>query len=203
MGPPEHLALPRISLQGAKIFLDEYRGSLTFWTSNLLGGAFWILSSITGFIPFSLVALSLHFLPTIPFYAIYGPFGITLNYTPMTTVDGQREPDLRAMEAGEATLTNGIVSLYFRVNLSKRLNEFSLKFSAPDDLDVQLRDIPRAEHVYNRDERILSSSDISNREFDVVLDVYGDSAKVNENYPLEVVDELSQRTIERIDIIAK
>lgn len=188
--------------QGVRIFLDDYRGSLTFWTSNLLGIGFWILTNYTGISPLALVALSLHFLPMLPYYHIYGPFAISMDYTPMTDGDGQREPDLRAMKAGEALLSDGKASIHVRVNISTRLDEFSLQFSTPEDLDVELRDIPMAEHVYDRDERIFSATNISNWEFTVVLDIYALSTQSGEKYPLTIVDTLNNQPIETIDIIA-
>lgn len=202
MGLRGRLAVLHPIRQGARIFLDNYRSSLTFWISNLLAGGFWILTSYTGINWLALVALSLHFLPMLPHYLIYGPFSIDLDYTPMTGGDGQREPDLRARQAGEAILSNGMVSIHFRVNISNRLDGFSLRFSAPEDLDVELRDIPLAEHVYDRDEQILSATNIKNWEFTVVLDIYALSTQSGENYPLEIVDNSNNRTIETIDIIA-
>jgi hypothetical protein len=203
MGYIDHPLKLHFYVKSTRVFLEDYRESLTLWASSLLGGANWILFSLTGCMPFVIAALGLHFVPMIPYYFIYRPFGIYIKFIPMANIDGEKRPDLRAGAADEAILDNKSVSIYLRVIISDHLEEFSLEFSTPDELVVELRDIPMTEHVLDRENNILSASNITNREFTVILDVYDVSSSSNEAYSLKVIEEIYQRIIKTINIIIK
>lgn len=188
--------------QDLTILFDEYWRSTTSDVSNSLATIFWISSGLTGIPWLPVAALILHIVPPIPYYIVYGPFGIEFDYTPMMIEDGRLVPDIRAKQDQEAVLYNDEVTIRARVSISDRIDEFSIKFDAPRDLEVELRDIPMSEHVYDRDDKILSATNINNREFNLVIDVYGEDANRGENYPLKIRDMMNNRNIETIDIIS-
>lgn len=159
--------------------------------------------ALVGLQSLAVVAVLLHVVPPIPYYLKFGPFGIRFDYTPTKLENGRRVPDKRAEQADEALLINSETSIYARINISKRLESFSLQFCAPDEVDVQLRDVPLTEHFYNQEDRILSAPNIFTHNFNIVLDIYGDNTKPGEEYPLHIVDESNNRTIKTVKIISQ
>lgn len=188
--------------QHIPILFDEYKESTTAFVTTTFATLPWILFGVTGQLTFATLAVLLHIVPPVVYYKAYGPFGIHIDYTPTKFSEVGQEPDKISERKGEAVLTDGRGTLFLNVEVSKRMNEFSMKFSTPEEISVELRDIPRKEQDYDRAANVLSCDNITQREFSMVLEIFvQNQADRRREYPFEIIDEQSGKAIIDITLI--
>lgn len=151
---------------------------------------------------FAIFAVLLHIVPPIVYFQIFGPFGIEINYTPTKKSEDGRIPDKVSERKNEALLFNGKGSIFANVIISGRLEDFAIQFSSPSEISVELLDVPRNEHTYNRDENILIGSKITQYKFSIVLNIAVENPTPRRReYPLEIIDLATGKPIEKITLI--
>jgi hypothetical protein len=157
---------------------------------------------VTSHIGFAIVAVLLHVVPLIFYYQLYGPFGIEINYTPTKESEDGRIPDKVSERKNEALLFDGEGSIFANVVVSERLEDFAIQFSSPSEISVELLDVPRREHTYNRDANVLKGSNITQHKFSAVLKIVVENQTPRrQEYPLEIIDVYTGRKIESITLI--
>lgn len=186
-------------------FLSEYKSSILAWGSGLLGTVLWIASSVLSSTPVAVSAAGMYIVPAVGYYLAYRPFGIQIDFTPITTVDGEKEPDKVAESRGEAILRSGECELRGGVTISERLDSFAIQFDVPDEIRVELRDIPCAEHKYDFEENILCTDNVSVYRFSIVLLVYleGNPDGQTNEYPLKIRDGEGGKPVQSIDLVTR
>jgi|AntDeeMetagen285_2_1112576.scaffolds.fasta_scaffold02496_5 hypothetical protein len=186
-------------------FLSEYKSSILAWGSGLLGTILWIASSVLSSTPVAVSAAGMYIVPAVGYYVAYRPFGIQIDLTPITTVDGEKEPDKVAESRDEAILREGECELRGGVTISERLNSFIIQFSVPDDIRIELRDIPCSEHDYDAEKNILRADDVSVYRFSIVLLVYFEEYVDGQTYeyPLKIRDGEDGKSIQSIDLVTR
>ena len=186
------------SFRSILLLWDEYKSSTVAHFSTSVATVCWILSGISSNILFAVIAILLHVVPPVVYYDQYGPFGIEINYTPTKKSENGTIPDKVSERKNEAILNEGSGQLFASVSISKRLSGFSIRFSAPSEL----LDIPRDEHTYDRRNNVLIGTNIDQRSFSIVLAIIvEDPTTRRQEYPLEIIDDQSDRTIEKITLI--
>ncbi|MFC7028540.1 hypothetical protein ACFQH8_16145 [Halomicroarcula sp. GCM10025710] len=135
----------------------------------------------------------------------YRPFGIQIDLTPIAAVDGEKEPDKVAESRGEAILRSGECEIRGGVVVSERLDSFTIQFDVPDDIRVELRDIPCAEQMYDPEKKILRADDVSVYRFSIVLLVYFEEYVAGQTYeyPLKIRDGNGGKPIQSIDLVTR
>ncbi|MWG34617.1 hypothetical protein [Halomarina oriensis] len=186
-------------------FLSEYKSSIIAYASGVVGTLLWILSAIFGQTIIAGLAVAAYVLPLLAFYLAYGPFGIEVGLTPMTTGDGGKVPDKVAESRGEVILRDGECEIQGAIAISEKLDSFDIQFHAPDDVIVELQDIPCAEHTYDPESGTLSASSVTVRRFSIVLFVYlvGEVDGTTHEFPLKIKDAKNNWTIKSVDIITR
>lgn len=186
-------------------FLDEYKSSVLAWGSGIVGTVLWIASSIFGSTTIAAAAGATYFVPALGYYLAYRPFGIRVDLTPMVTGETTPTPDKVAEERGEAILRDGKCEIHGGVTISEKVDSFALQFDTPDDIRVELLDIPCEEHDFDRDSNTLVASPVSVRRFSFVILVFlvGEDQETTCEFPLRVRDEWNDRTITSIDVITR
>ncbi|WP_157884804.1 hypothetical protein [Halorubrum aethiopicum] len=147
----------------------------------------------------------MYVVPAVGYYLAYRPFGIQIDLTPIATVEGGKEPDKVAESRGEAILSSGECELQGGVTISERLDDFTLQFDVPDDIRVELRDIPCAEQEYDPEKNILWADNVSVYRFSIVLLVYSDEYVEGQTYeyPLKIRDGEGGKPIQSIDLVTR
>ena len=186
-------------------FFADYKSSILAWGSGIVGTVLWIASSIFGSTAILVTAGAVYIVPAVGYYFAYRPFGINIDLTPMVNGESPVVPDKVAEGRGEAVLRGGECEIHGGVNISEKLDSFEIQFSVPDDLRVELIDIPCKEHQYERESNTLSVSTISVRRFSFVLLVYlvGEEDGMTHEFPLRIQDKMNDRTIETIDVVTR
>lgn len=188
--------------QSAALLFDDYKQSTTAFITNTGATIPWIAFGLTNQPLFAGLAVGLHIVPPILYNTLFGPFGISINYTPTKQSEDGREPDKASERKNEALLTNGEGVIFVNVDISDRLDGFNIGFSAPAEVEIELRDIPRREHAYHREERRLECQKMSQNQFTMVLQIWvSEPATRRREYPLEFIDENSKKKIKEITII--
>ncbi|MBX0287538.1 hypothetical protein EGH22_14490 [Halomicroarcula sp. F28] len=185
-----------------QVFLKDYLSSLPFKITGPVGTVFWILSGISEPL-LAIIALLIHTCPPVIYYLQYRPFGIRINSTPTKLNGGNREPDKIAEKHGAAKLANGQCTIHLLCDISDYLDEFSIRFSTPEEIEIELRDIPCRSHIYDRKKCVLQGKDIEKYNFSIVLEVYDESGSQVREYPLRIYNERSGRVIEEITLKAR
>ena len=184
------------------LLFDDYKNSTTAYVTTTSATIPWIGFGVTSHVGFAIVAVLLHLVPPVVYYQLYGPFGIEINYTPTKESEDGRIPDKVSERKNEALLFNGEGSIFANIVISERLENFAIQFSSPSEISIELLDVPRDEHTYNRDENVLSGSKITQHRFSVVLNILVENPTPRRReYPLELVDLSTERTIESITLI--
>ncbi|WP_254809724.1 hypothetical protein [Natronosalvus amylolyticus] len=186
-------------------FLSEYKSSILAWGSGILGTVLWIASSVLSSTPVAVSAAGMYVVPVIGYYLAYRPFGIQIDLTPIATVEGEKEPDKVAESRGEAILRSGECELRGGVTISERLDDFAIQFDVPDDIRVELRDIPCAEQEYDPEKNILRADNVSVYRFSIVLLVYSDEYVEGQTYeyPLKIRDGEGGKPVQSIDLVTR
>jgi hypothetical protein len=143
--------------------------------------------------------LGIHVVPIIHHYVRNRPFGIDVSFVPTQYPDGS--PDLISADEGEAVLDDGTCAIVAKVSLSKSLSSFALQFESADNIIIELRDIPKPEHVYRKKENILLAKNISSHRFQVVIDVFNDNRNSIDREYLKIIDYETGTTITQIELI--
>jgi hypothetical protein len=186
-------------------FLAEYKSSILAWGSGILGTVLWIASSVLSSSPIAISAAGMYIIPALGYYLAYRPFGIQIDLTPIATVDGEKEPDKVAESRGEAILRSGKCELRGGVTISERLDSFTIQFDVPDDIYIELRDIPCAEQEYDPEKNILRANDVSVYRFSIVLLVYCEEYVdgQTQEYPLKIQDGEGGKPIQSMDLVSR
>lgn len=186
-------------------FLNDYKASILAWGSGIIGTILWISSSIFGSTTIAATAGAIHIVPALGYYLAYRPFGIEIDLTPMVNGESTTAPDKVAEGRGEAILREGKCEIHGGVNISEKLDSFEIQFEVPDDLRLELLDIPCEEHTFDRDSNTLAASEVTVRRFSFVVFVYlvGEEDGMTHEFPLRIRDEANDRTIETIDIVTR
>lgn len=186
-------------------FLSEYKSSILAWGSGILGTVLWIASSVLSSTPVAISAAGMYIVPAIGYYLAYRPFGIQIDLTPIATVEGEKEPDKVAESRGEAILRSGDCEIRGGVTISERLDSFAIQFDVPDDIRVELRDIPCAEQEYDPEKSILCADDVSVYRFSIVLFVYFEEYTEGQTYeyPLKIRDGEGGKPVQSIDLVTR
>lgn len=186
-------------------FLSEYKSSILAWGSGILGTVLWIASSVLGSTPVAVSAAGMYVVPAVGYYLAYRPFGIQIDLTPIATVEGEKEPDKVAESRGEAILRSGECELRGGVTISEQLDDFAIQFDVPDDIRVELRDIPCVEQEYDPEKNILSADDVSVYRFSIVLLVYFEEHVDGQTYeyPLHIRDGDGGKPVQSIDLVTR
>ncbi|MFC7251106.1 hypothetical protein ACFQJ5_14825 [Halomicroarcula sp. GCM10025324] len=186
-------------------FLSEYKSSILAWGSGILGTVLWIASSVLSSTPVAISAAGMYIAPAVGYYLAYRPFGIQIDLTPIAAVDGEKEPDKVAESRGEAILRSGECEIRGGVVVSERLDSFTIQFDVPDDIRVELRDIPCAEQMYDPEKKILRADDVSVYRFSIVLLVYFEEYVAGQTYeyPLKIRDGNGGKPIQSIDLVTR
>jgi hypothetical protein len=192
------LTLAKDRYQNFKLFWESYLPTIEFKITGPIGTIFWILSGIV-WSKLALIALGIHVVPIIHHYARNRPFGIDVSFVPTQYPDGS--PDLISADEGEAVLDDGTCAIVAKVSLSKSLSSFALQFESADNIIVELRDIPKPEHVYRKKENILLAKNISSHRFQVVIDVFNDNRNSIDREYLKIIDYETGTTITQIELI--
>lgn len=184
------------------LLFDNYKNSTTAYVTTTSATIPWIGFGVTSQFGFAIAAVLLHVVPPIFYYQLYGPFGIEINYTPTKEGENGRIPDKVSERKNEALLFDGEGSIFANVIISERLEDFAIQFSSPSEISVELLDVPRDEHSYDRGENVLKGSNITQHRFSVVLNiVVANPTPRRREYPLELIDISSGRTIESITLV--
>lgn len=184
------------------LLFDNYKNSTTAYVTTTSATIPWIGFGLSSYVGFATVAILLHVVPPIAYYQLYGPFGIEINYTPTKESEDGRIPDKVSERKDEALLFDGEGSIFANIVISDRLEEFSIQFSSPSEISVELLDVPRDEHTYNREENALNGSNITQHKFSVVLNIVVENPTPRRReYPLELIDLSTGRIIESITLI--
>jgi hypothetical protein len=186
-------------------FLAEYKSSILAWSSGIVGTLLWISSSIFGSTAIAATAGAVHIVPAVGYYLAYRPFGIEADLTPMVNGGSSAAPDKVAESRGEAILREGECEIHGGVSISGKRDSFEIRFEVPDDLRLELLDIPCEEHRFDRDSNTLSASSVTVRRFSFVVYVYlvGEEDGMTHEYPLRIRDRANDRAIETIDIVTR
>lgn len=105
----------------------------------------------------------------------------------------------------KATRRSGECELRGDVTNSERLDDFALQFDVPDDVRVELRDIPCAEQEYDQEKNIQWADNVSVYRFSIVLLVYS-VEHVEERtyeYPLKIRDGEGGKSVQSIDLVTR
>lgn len=181
-----------------KLFWESYLPTTEFKITGPTGTIFWILSGILRS-EFAIIALAIHAVPIVHHYARNRPFGIEFSFVPTQYPDG--DPNLISADEGEAILENGTCTIFARVSVSTSISSFALQFDSGDNVLVELRDIPKPEHVYQKKKNILSAEDLASRKFHIALDVFRYDQNPTERDVLKIKDHNSGNTISEIELI--
>jgi hypothetical protein len=186
-------------------FLSEYKSSILAWGSGILGTVLWIASSVLSSTPVAVSAAGMYIVPAAGYYLAYRPFGVQIDLTPIAAVDGGKEPDKVAESRGEAILRGGECELRGGVTISERRDSFAIQFDVPDDVRVELRDIPCAEHDHDPEKNVLRADDVSVYRFSIVLLVYleGHVDGQTYEYPLKIRDGEDGKPVQSIDLVTR
>ena len=196
------LAWREFLFRNIPLLFDDYKNSTTAYVSTTSATIPWIGFGVTSHLGFALLAVLLHIVPPVFYYTLYGPFGIEVNYTPTKESEGSRIPDKISERKNEALLFDGEGRLFANIVISKRLDNFEIQFSSLSEVSVELLDIPRDEHTYNRKENILKGENIKQNEFSIVLNVVvKGAASRRREYPLKIIDLSTEKVIENITLI--
>jgi len=184
------------------LLFDNYKISTTAYVTTTSATIPWIGFGVTSHIGFAVAAVLLHVVPPIIYHQRYGPFGIEVNYTPTKESEDGKIPDKVSEQKNEALLFDGEGSIFATIIVSERLENFAIQFSSPSEISVELLDIPRDEHTYDKDENVLKGSNITQHKFSLVLNiVVKNPTPRRREYPLELIDFSNGRTIENITLI--
>lgn len=181
-----------------KLFWESYLPTTEFKITGPVGTILWILSSIWR-AEVAIAALLVHIGPLVLHYIQNRPFGIQFSYTPVRSEGGN--PDLISADKDQAILENGSCVLVGKVDLRESLSSFSLRFESSQGITVELRDIPEREHVYQKDENILSAEEIESYQFQLVFNIYDNLQNKTSRGFLEIVDQQSGNLILSIELI--
>lgn len=184
------------------LLFDDYKNSTTAYVTTTFATIPWIGFGVTSHVGFAITAVLLHVVPPIVYYYLYGPFGIEFNYTPTKESEDGRIPDKVPERKNEALLFNGEGSIFANVVISERLDDFRIQFSSPSEITVELLDVPRDEHTYDRAENALKGSNITQHQFLIVLNIVVENPTPRRReYPLEIIDLATGRTIVNVTLI--
>lgn len=184
------------------LLFEDYKKSTTAYVTTTFATIPWIGFGVTSHVGFAIAAVLLHVVPPIGYYYLYGPFGIGINYTPTKVSEQGRIPDKVSERKNEALLFDGEGSIFANVVISERLEDFAIQFLSPSEISVELLDVPRDEHTYDRDENVLKGSNITQHQFSMVLNIVVENPTPRRReYPLELIDLPTGRTIENITLI--
>lgn len=186
-------------------FLLEYKDSLTAYWSSALAGIAWISASAFGAPSLMYVAIAFHLLPASFYFGTNRPYGLQIDITPTVEKKGSREPDKMAEKEGKVVMRNRRGTLHAAVDISRYRNDFSLEVQCPPELVVELRDKPRREHEIKREPLTLIGEDITDRDFQVVFEIYllEPSRPDYEDYTLTFRDGSADRPLEKIRAVAE
>lgn len=186
-------------------FLAVYKSSILAWSSGIIGTLLWILSSVFGSTIIAATAGAIHVVPAVGYYLAYRPFGVVIDLTPMVNGESSAAPDKVAEGRGEAILREGKCEIHGGMSISEKRDSFKIQFEVPDDLRLELLDIPCEEHTFDRDSHTLAASEVTVRRFSFVVFVYlvGDGDGMTHEFPFRIRDEANGRTIEAIDIVTR
>lgn len=184
-------------------FLREYKDSVVAYTTNALAGIAWIASSAFGRPSLMYLALGLHTLPASVYYAKNRPYGIEIDVTPTIETDGGREPDKIAEQNGEAILRNRRGTLHSAVDISDYRDHFSLVVDTPSEVRAEFRTAPRREHNISRDPLTLEGEDISDREFQLVIELFllDSGSSGSDRFQIAIMDGHSGRSLDEIKLV--
>lgn len=186
-------------------FLADYKSSILAWGSGILGTVLWISSSIFGSTPIAAIAGAMYIVPAVGYFLAFRPFGIGVDLTPMVNGESTSAPDKVAEGRGEAILREGECEIHGGVKISGTVNSFELRFDVPDDLRVELLDIPCQEHNWDRESMTLAAPTVTVRRFSFVVFVYleGEENGMTQEFPLRICDKVNGRLIESIDVVTR
>ncbi len=186
-------------------FLREYKESVVAYTTNTLAGIAWIASSAFGRPLLMYLALGLHTVPASVYYAQNRPYGIEIDVTPTVETREGREPDKIAEHNGEAVLRNRRGTLHSAVEISNYRDHFSIVVESPLEVRAEFRTAPRREHDIDRDPLTLIGEDISDREFQLVIELFllDSGSSVNDQYQMAILDGHSGRTLEEVQLVPR
>lgn len=184
------------------LLFDEYKSSTTAWVTGTFSTIPWILFGVTGRHVFAIIALLVLLIPPIIYYNVYGPFGIEIDYTPTRRSENGRIPDKLSERKNEVLLTEGTGSIFAYVKISERLDNFGLQFYSTSDISVELIDVPHEEHTYDREDNILTGTDITQYKFSIGLIIsVQNPVERRKDYTLQLREIPSKRTIEEITVV--
>ncbi len=184
-------------------FLREYKSTPLAWASNLFATICWITSSTLPEPNLKIAALSLHIVPLLGYYKLKSPFGIDFSYTPTVMNNGERRPDKTSEDNDEAIVEGGRSVLHCHFKISRARDSFEIEFDTPEEVHVELRDIPLTEHQYRPDIPVLTCTDVSEYKFECIVDVFvHDKNGGRSDYTLRVTDGESDRPLKQIDLIS-
>lgn len=186
-------------------FLKEYKDSVAAYTTNALAGIAWIASSAFGQPSLMYLAIGLHTVPASVYYAHNRPYGLTIDVTPTVGNGEGREPDKIAEQNGEATIRNRRGTLHAAVDISDYRDCFALVVDIPSEIRAEFRTKPRREHNIERDPLTLIGEDISDREFQLVIELFllDSDTPESDRYQMALLDGHSDRTIEEIKLVPR
>lgn len=186
-------------------FLSKYKSSILAWGSGVIGTVLWIASSVLSSTPIAVSAAGMYVIPAVGYYLAYRPFGVQIDLTPIGTVDGEKEPDKVAESRGEAILRDGKCEIRGGITISEQLDSFAIQFDVPNDIRVELRDIPCREHDYDHKGNVLRADDVSVYRFSIVLLVYLEEHVDGQTYeyPLKIRDAEGGKTVQSMDLVTR
>lgn len=189
-------------LAALRLLFDDYKESTTAFATNTFATVPWILFGLFNRPLFAVAAISLHLAPPGIYYYLYSPFGIEIDYTPTTKSEDGREPDKTSERKDEAILDAGEGSIFVTVSISGRLDDFQIQFSTPSEVTIELRDVPREEQNYDREDNVLEGYDINQYEFSLVLEVFVEEpTNRRREYPLKFKEYTGGKTIKNVTLI--
>ena len=184
--------------QSFKLFWEDYLPTTEFRITGPIGTIFWILSGIWQ-TNLAILALIIHLGPLLAHYIQNRPFGIDFDYTPTQSKNG--EPDLISADQEQAIIRDGSGKIHARVTLAKSISSFAIRLDTDGSTSVELRDIPKPEHRYDREGNVLWAENVSSRSFQLVIDVFSSQSGRNDRGYLEVIDESGPSTLAQIELI--
>ncbi|WP_227380868.1 hypothetical protein [Haladaptatus halobius] len=193
--------------QSFQNFVDYYRGTNISYAAITVST---ILFGVNGF--FSPVwirfflgggAVTIFSLSVIYKYWEGKPFGVSVDTTPSHLVDGNRQPDKMGERRDIALIQNGEVLLHGNVLLSRFSDQFVLNIDSSEDINAELRAIPRSEHDYNPRTNVLKCDNVTEYEFPITIEVFPNRsvAEGGRYFWLEISDGRSSRLLEKFDVI--
>lgn len=191
----------------SKKFISYYRSTNAQYIAVTGASILFGLSGISFLQPYRnwfIISAVLFILLTILYHFYTGrPFGIDVSCVPTHLVNGERQPDKTAEHRGLVLLQDGSCALHGEIRLSQLISNFRFRFNTSDEINAELRSKPKREHSYTPSNNLLECDNVSEREFQWVLDIHsnGNLAGNDRYYTVELIDLASSRVLWKFDVI--